>query len=293
MMLAAVKITFLAGLALTGFDSVPTADGEPRIAAAVDVQNITPAPGPLIQEAAFPTEPNPPSASPTLVSVAAPSAPLPERADDVSPARTDIVAEASVGADDLQAALSQASSRSALSVHHVFGTSVARAADLPPVPEVAAPAPNVRPMTSPVAPERVVRPDEITPQAPPAPTVGPFVSPDSAARKQAELNLREQELLALQQQMENRMNELHGLENRLQGMLQDANTAQESKFKQLVDMYANMKPRQAAQALTNMDESIAVKILTGMKSKQSGEILSYMEPTHAARLSEVMSKMQM
>ena len=174
MMLAAVKITFLAGLALTGFDSVPTADGEPRIAAAVDVQNITPAPGPLIQEAALPTEPNPPSASPTLVSVAAPSAPLPERADDVSPARTDIVAEAS-GADDLQAALSQASSRSALSVHHVFGTSVARAADLPPVPEVAAPAPNVRPMTSPVAPERVVRPDEITPQAPPAPTVGPFV----------------------------------------------------------------------------------------------------------------------
>ena len=86
MMLAAVKITFLAGLALTGFDSVPTADGEPRIAAAVDVQNITPAPGPLIQEAALPTEPNPPSASPTLVSVAAPSAPLPERADDVSPA---------------------------------------------------------------------------------------------------------------------------------------------------------------------------------------------------------------
>ncbi|MCH5276722.1 MAG: hypothetical protein J1E80_02685 [Desulfovibrionaceae bacterium] len=195
--------------------------------------------------------------------------------------------------DPLQAALIQASAHSALSVAHVLGASVAQAADLPPVPDVAAPAPRVRPMASPVAPERVIRPDEVTPQAPPAPKVGPYVSPDSATRKQAEINRREQELLGLQQQMETRMSELHGLENRLQGMLQDADDAQASKFKQLVDMYANMKPRVAAQALTNMDETIAVKILTGMKSKESGEVLSYMDPVHAARLSEVMSKMQM
>ena len=58
-------------------------------------------------------------------------------------------------------------------------------------------------------------------------------------------------------------------------------------------MYANMKPRQAAAALTTVDEEVAVKILTGMKSKQSGEILSYMDPRHAARLSEVLAKMQM
>ncbi len=291
MMLAAVKITFLAGVALTGFNSVPTAG--PQSTAAIDAQDITLAPALPIQEATPPAGSDARPESPALVTAAPPSVPLPERADDVSPMCSSMVAEASGQDDDLQTVLSQASSRSALSAQHVFGASVAQAADLPPVPKVAAPVPNVRPMTSPVAPERVVRPDEITPQAPPAPAVGPFVSPDSATRKQAELNRREQELLALQQQMENRMNELHGLENRLQGMLQDANTAQESKFKQLVDMYANMKPRQAAQALTNMDESIAVKILTGMKSKQSGEILSYMEPTHAARLSEVMSKMQM
>lgn len=48
-------------------------------------------------------------------------------------------------------------------------------------------------------------------------------------------------------------------------------------------MYANMKPRQAAAALTTVDEEVAVKILTGMKSKQSGEILSYMDPRHAAQ----------
>lgn len=198
-----------------------------------------------------------------------------------------------VSTETAQAALAQASSQSAMFRPSILRASVAHAADLPPVQPVMPPPPNVRPMESPITPQRVVRPDEITPQAPPAPEVAPFVSRDSSAQKQAELNRREQELLALQQQMESRMQELNSLENRLQGMLQDANNTQESKFKQLVDMYANMKPRQAAQALTSMDEMIAVKILTGMKSKQSGEILSYMNPTHSARLSEVMSKMQM
>jgi flagellar motility protein MotE (MotC chaperone) len=144
-----------------------------------------------------------------------------------------------------------------------------------------------------VAPQGVTRPDEMAPPPPPAPAVGPYVSRDSAAQKQAELNRREQELLGLQQQMESRMDEMHGLENRIQGMLQDADNAQNSRLQQLVAMYTNMKPRVAAQALTAMDETIAVKILMGMKSQASGEILSYMAPQHAARLSEVITKMQL
>lgn len=304
MVLAAVKIAFLAGLALTGTEpdqaiaDAPLAAPGMSLVAARGAVPTAREPS-AVTEPATPVSPNSaplPTAALSLQAAEKASSPATATVPATSPsaaANVTSTASAAVDGDPLQNALAQASSRSALSVPRLLGASVAQAADLPPLPEVAAPAPNVRPLASPVAPERVVRPDEITPQAPPAPTVSPFVSPDSAARKQAELNRREQELLALQQQMEARMTELHGLENRLQGMLQDANTTQDSKFAQLVDMYANMKPRQAAQALTSMDETIAVKILTGMKSKQSGEILSYMDPTHAARLSEVMSKMQM
>ena len=89
------------------------------------------------------------------------------------------------------------------------------------------------------------------------------------------------------------MVELHSLESRLQGMLNDAGTTQDAKFQQIVNMYINMKPRVAAQALTAMDENIAVRILTGMKSQASGEIFSYMDPQAAARLSEIMSKMRL
>lgn len=298
MVLAAVKIAFLTAWTLT-------ASNAPRETSLVAANDRLP-----LQETPLAAEPSRPEPATLPVSLteeqenAAPSmpaAPLAADAAELSDAPANAVdetarptARASVQQmDPLQAALVQASAHSALSVAHVFSPSVAQAADLPPVPNVAAPAPTVRPMGSPVAPERVTRPDEATPQAPPAPTVAPYVSPDSAARKQAEINRREQELLGLQQQMETRMGELRGLENRLQGMLQDADDTQASKFKQLVDMYANMKPRVAAQALTNMDETIAVKILTGMKSKESGEVLSYMDPVHAARLSEVMSKMRM
>ncbi len=203
---------------------------------------------------------------------------------------------AASSAAPVEDALARASSRTALGSSRLLGISVAYAADLAPVPPVM-PAPNarsVRPSASPHIPAaQTARPDEAVIPTPPAPNVKPYVSRDSAAQKQAELNRQEQELLALQQQMEHRMTELHGLEGRIQTMLQQATTTQDGKFKQLVDMYANMKPRQAAAALTTVDEEVAVKILTGMKSKQSGEILSYMDPRHAARLSEVLAKMQM
>ncbi len=202
-------------------------------------------------------------------------------------------AKAPAPATLLESALALASSGSAQAATRLLGASVAYAAELPPVNPVTPPAPSVRPMLPPTAAERLARPDEAQPATPPAPQVAPYVSRDSAAQRQAELNRREQELLALQQQMDARMTELSGLENQIQGMIDSANTAQEGKLRQLVDMYANMKPRVAAQALTVLDEPIAVKILAGMKSKQSGEILSYMDPRHAARLSEALSKMQL
>ncbi len=58
-------------------------------------------------------------------------------------------------------------------------------------------------------------------------------------------------------------------------------------------MYANMKPRMAAQAMENMDERIAVRILSGMPPKQSGEILTYTNPAKTAKLTELITRMRM
>lgn len=137
------------------------------------------------------------------------------------------------------------------------------------------------------------RPDEAVPPAPPSPTITPMVPRDSAARKQEELNRREQELLALQQQMQSRLDELKKIEGNVQTMLKQADTSQDDKLRHLVDVYSNMKARQAAEVLTNLDERIAVKILTGMRGRQAGEILTYMNAEKAAKLSEALTRTQL
>lgn len=117
-----------------------------------------------------------------------------------------------------------------------------------------------------------------------------YVSPDALIYKEKELSQKEEELLSLQEQMSSRMEELNQLENKLGDMVKEANSAEDEKYAHLIETYANMKPRKAAEALSILDEKIAVRILNGMKKKESGEIFSYMEPMHAARLSKAMTK---
>ncbi len=125
----------------------------------------------------------------------------------------------------------------------------------------------------------------------PVPTIEkPYDSPSVLSYKEAELNQKEEELLSLQEQMNSRMKELNQLENKLGDMVQQANSVEADKYSHLIATYAAMKPRKAAEALSTLDEKIAVRILTGMKSKQSGEIFSYMDPVQAARLSKAMTK---
>lgn len=136
------------------------------------------------------------------------------------------------------------------------------------------------------------RPDQsLTDTAIPVPTIDkPYDSPNVLSYKEAELNQKEEELLSLQEQMNSRMQELNKLENKLGDMVQQANSVEDEKYSHLIATYAAMKPRKAAEALSTLDEKIAVRILNGMKSKQSGEIFSYMDPVQAARLSKAMTK---
>lgn len=140
--------------------------------------------------------------------------------------------------------------------------------------------------------EEYMRPDQSLANTPiPVPTIDkPYNSPNMLSYKEAELNQKEEELLSLQEQMNSRMQELNKLENKLGDMVQQANSVENDKFSHLIATYAAMKPKKAADALSSMDEKIAVRILNGMKSKQSGEIFSYMDPVQAARLSKAMAK---
>ncbi len=127
---------------------------------------------------------------------------------------------------------------------------------------------------------------------PPAPQLDAYIPPEDPTRQEQELARREQEILMLKKQMEQRLAELQAAEQKVQGMLKEAKDVEAEKVNTLINMYANMKPRQAGAAMENMDENIAAKILVSMKPKQSGEILSYMNPIKTAKLTELLSRMR-
>lgn len=203
------------------------------------------------------------------------------------------VADKPVTAIDIHTSLAQASasasgSRSGFGFPKLVATAHAQEMPAPSINRVPS---SILGSNVPV-PGEIVRPDAVVNQRAPSPTVSPYVSNDSTKVKEAELARKEQELLTLEQQMNARLAELEGLENRLQDMLNTANQAEDTKYQHLIDTYSGMKPRAAATALTLLEENIAIGILTGMESKNISEIFSYMDAPNAARLSQAMTKMQ-
>lgn len=126
----------------------------------------------------------------------------------------------------------------------------------------------------------------------PAPRTDVYVAPEDPNRKQQELARREQEVLVLKQQMEQRLEELQAAERKVQGLLDEAKDVEAKKISRLSAIYVNMKPKQAAKALESMEERTAVKILAGMSPKQSGEILTYADPKKTAKFTEIISRMR-
>lgn len=127
----------------------------------------------------------------------------------------------------------------------------------------------------------------------PAPNIAPQQTLLDHNTKSQELARQQQDILMLRQQMDQRMKDLQTAEDKMKEMLREAKEVEDKKVKSLVQMYANMKPRTAAQALENMDERVAVRILNGMAPKQSGEILTYTNPAKTAKFTEMITRMRM
>jgi flagellar motility protein MotE (MotC chaperone) len=104
--------------------------------------------------------------------------------------------------------------------------------------------------------------------------------------KQQALNRREEELRRLEKTLDAKLREVKELQENIRKMLDEANVLKDKKIKHLIDVYSNMKAKQAALVLESLEEDIAVKILSGMRGRKAGEILSYVTPKKAALLSE-------
>lgn len=114
---------------------------------------------------------------------------------------------------------------------------------------------------------------------------------DLNAREQA-LAKKEAELKALEAQVDQKLTTLRELEIRMQNLIESAASIQDEKMVHLIDVYSNMKPKQAAVVLQTLEEPIAVRILAGMSGRKAGEILSSVRADRAAALSAALTRLQ-
>jgi flagellar motility protein MotE (MotC chaperone) len=132
-----------------------------------------------------------------------------------------------------------------------------------------------------------------------APPVAADVSQGSLSEEWARLRDKERSLIRLEQdlkQLEQNIDRKLALigeqQADLKRLLDTVEEVRDSKLKHLVDVYSNMKSKQAAEVLETLDETIAVKILAGMRGRTAGEILSFVNAQKAARLSSQLTHMQ-
>ena len=99
-----------------------------------------------------------------------------------------------------------------------------------------------------------------------------------------ELEMRESLLKAAEMRLEAKVNELKEIEGRIKVASGAREEAEAQRFKGIVAMYENMKPKDAARIFDRLDMRILAEVATTLKPRTMSEILSQMTPESAEKL---------
>ncbi len=112
-------------------------------------------------------------------------------------------------------------------------------------------------------------------------------------KEEARIKKKERELLAIQNEINNKIARITQLRNEIEQEKRKKEEAQGQKFKHLIKVYSAMKPQSAASLIEKLSEEdldLAVKILSRMKGDNVGKILSYVKIEKAAKISKGLVK---
>ena len=88
------------------------------------------------------------------------------------------------------------------------------------------------------------------------------------------------QLKTMEAELEAKLESLRTMEVKMQNLIKSAEDMQDEKMQHLVNVYSNMKPKQAAQVLENLEESIAVKSSRSEERRVGKECRSRWSPYH-------------
>ncbi|GHU00385.1 hypothetical protein FACS1894186_0780 [Alphaproteobacteria bacterium] len=105
----------------------------------------------------------------------------------------------------------------------------------------------------------------------------------------AEVESRREILRAAESQIDAKITKLQALEENLKRLLGQYDEKERGKIDSLVRIYSNMKPKDAARILGELDMDIQLSIFTNMKESKSAPIMAAMEQERARQLTQEMA----
>ncbi|MCA9484096.1 MAG: hypothetical protein KC553_10205 [Nitrospina sp.] len=105
-------------------------------------------------------------------------------------------------------------------------------------------------------------------------------------QREEEMALREKNLQALEKKIQEDLDKIETALKRSEEQVGIKRDLIEKNVNNLVKVYSAMKAAEAAKLLENLDEGVAVQIVSKMKSKTAGSVLGKMKTDVAKRISE-------
>jgi flagellar motility protein MotE (MotC chaperone) len=104
---------------------------------------------------------------------------------------------------------------------------------------------------------------------------------DSRSR---DLDMRENLVKAAEKRLDSKAMELKDLQSKVDTAVGNHDAAEASRFKSIVAMYENMKPKDAARIFDRLDLKVLIEVTTQMNPRKMSDILGQMAPDSAERL---------
>ena len=104
--------------------------------------------------------------------------------------------------------------------------------------------------------------------------------------REEELNKKASEIVKQKLEIEAKLKQLEESRGKIAGMLKERINSDSQKVDNLVQVYSNMKPIQAAKVFESMDEDLVIEILGRMKKKNAADILNLVKIEKAQKFSE-------
>lgn len=104
--------------------------------------------------------------------------------------------------------------------------------------------------------------------------------------REEELNKKATEIAEQKVEIEAKLKQLEESREKISSLLKERISTDGQKVDNLVQMYSNMKPSQAAKVFETLDEDLVIEILSRMKKKNAAEVLNLIKTDKAQMFSE-------